>query len=114
MKTEESSLWDEQTRFIREIEHSCVVVCMALITASRSCIYLPFVRPSIFLCIANAILTQSQMASFNIAKLIRQAFLLLLAFLILVFASPLEKRATQVSLINYTFQNNVLAGSISV
>jgi hypothetical protein len=55
------------------------------------------------------------MASFNIARLTRQILVVVVAFLVLVYASPpLGKRATQVSLITYTFQNNVLAGSINV
>jgi hypothetical protein len=54
------------------------------------------------------------MAVLNIAKLTCQILVILLAFLVLVYASPLEKRATQVSLINYTFQNDILAGSADV
>lgn len=42
-------------------------------------------------------------------------FLYLLAVFALVTSSPvLEKRATQVSLISYTYTNGVLAGSINV
>ncbi|CAG8952424.1 hypothetical protein HYFRA_00001171 [Hymenoscyphus fraxineus] len=54
------------------------------------------------------------MASFSLARHLRQAILLAICFLAFVFASPLEKRATQVSLINYNFQNNVLSGSINI
>jgi hypothetical protein len=54
------------------------------------------------------------MASCSFMKLIHQLSVVVLAFAIFIYASPLEKRATQVSLINYTFSNNVLAGSINV
>jgi len=54
------------------------------------------------------------MASFGISKLIQQLLVLFAALAIVTFATPLEKRATQVSLISYTFSNNVLAGSINV
>ena len=54
------------------------------------------------------------MASFGVSKLIQQLLVLFAALAIVTFATPLEKRATQVSLIGYTFSNNVLAGSINV
>lgn len=51
----------------------------------------------------------------HLLKLYSFLFVLLLSFSTGADAStPLEKRATQVSLISYTFSNNVLAGSIKV
>lgn len=47
-------------------------------------------------------------------KLIHQLAILLLALVYLTAGTPLEKRATQVSLINYSFSNNILSGSINV
>lgn len=54
------------------------------------------------------------MAAFQFTRLIHQLSILVLALVLLTNGSPLEKRATQVSLISYTFSNNVLAGSINV
>jgi hypothetical protein len=54
------------------------------------------------------------MASFSFIRLIRWLSVVVLAFAIFIYAPPVEKRATQVSLVNYTFSNNVLAGSINV
>ncbi|PVH72796.1 glycoside hydrolase family 13 protein [Cadophora sp. DSE1049] len=54
------------------------------------------------------------MAWFGISKLTQQLLVLLAAFSIIAFATPLEKRATQVSLNSYTFSGNVLAGSINI
>ncbi|RDL35977.1 Uncharacterized protein BP5553_06589 [Venustampulla echinocandica] len=54
------------------------------------------------------------MATFVISRLIQQLSILLLAIFAATFATPLDKRATQVSLISYTFSNNVLAGSINI
>ncbi|KAG9233391.1 glycoside hydrolase superfamily [Amylocarpus encephaloides] len=54
------------------------------------------------------------MASFRLSRLIQQVSIALFAFLLLAIASPLEKRATQVALIGYTFQNNFLSGSINI
>jgi len=54
------------------------------------------------------------MALFSFTKLIQQLPVVVLAFAIFIYTSPVEKRATQVSLINYTFSNNVLAGSVDV
>lgn len=54
------------------------------------------------------------MASYAFMKLIHQLSVVVLAFAIFIYATPLGKRATQVSLVNYTFSNNVLAGSINV
>ncbi|KAI5849896.1 hypothetical protein BZA05DRAFT_401884 [Tricharina praecox] len=51
----------------------------------------------------------------HLLKLYSFLFVLLLSFSTGADAStPLEKRATQVSLISYTFSNNVLAGSIKI
>lgn len=54
------------------------------------------------------------MAFHRMSRLIQQILVLLFAVLVVVFATPLDKRATQVSLNSYTFSNNVLAGSINV
>ena len=54
------------------------------------------------------------MLFFERSRLIHQLAIILLALVYLTSSTPLEKRATQVSLINYSFSNNILSGSINV
>jgi len=54
------------------------------------------------------------MVLFSFIRLIKQLSVAVLAFAIFIYASPVEKRATQISLMNYNFSENVLSGSINV
>ncbi|TVY43061.1 hypothetical protein LSUB1_G002113, partial [Lachnellula subtilissima] len=54
------------------------------------------------------------MVLFSFIRLIKQLSVAVLAFAIFIYSSPVEKRATQVSSINYNFSENVLSGSINI
>lgn len=59
-------------------------------------------------------LLSATMLLLNRTRLIHQLAVFLLTLVYLTSGTPLEKRATQVSLISYTYSNNILSGSINV